>query len=206
MTTPVRKSLVILLHGVGSNGADLMGLGRLWAPQLPGAIFESPNAPERFDHGPGYQWFSITGVTEENRPARIAKARAAYDVLVSGLVARHGFAQSLDRVALAGFSQGSIMSLDAVASGRWPVAGLLAYSGKLATPAPRTPSLGTKVMLVHGSDDMVIPASDTAHAAAALKAAGVATEAHILRGIGHTISDDGVRLGQNFLSGLLRTS
>ena len=54
--------LVILLHGVGSNGADLMGLAQMWAPALPGVIFESPDAPHAFDHGPGYQWFSITGV------------------------------------------------------------------------------------------------------------------------------------------------
>ena len=49
--------------------------------------------------------------------ARVAAARAPFDALLAGIVAEHGLTDALDRVALVGFSQGSIMALDAVATG-----------------------------------------------------------------------------------------
>ena len=73
------KALVIFLHGVGSNGDDLAPIGRHWATLLPDVIFASPNAPERFTAGFGWQWFSLEEVTPENRPGRVRAARAAFD-------------------------------------------------------------------------------------------------------------------------------
>ena len=70
------KQVVILLHGVGSNGEDLAALGDFWKPLLPETLFLSPNAPFRFDQAAeGYQWFSLLDVTAENRPERIVEAR-----------------------------------------------------------------------------------------------------------------------------------
>lgn len=189
--------LVILLHGVGSNGADLAGLGNVWAGALPNTGFAAPDGPDRFNAG--FQWFSIVGVTEDNRPARVEAARPAFDAILTRIIAEHGFADRLGRVALVGFSQGSIMALDALASGRWAVGAIVAFSGRLASPAPLSPAVGTLLLLVHGDADRVMPAAESTRAATTLSALGVRTEALILPGVGHTISGEGAASAVEFL-------
>lgn len=203
MTISDDRFLVILLHGVGSNGADLAPLGSNWAPRLPGVTFVSPNAPDRCDFGAGYQWFSVAGVTEENRPARIAAARPAFDAVISGIIDEHGFADRLDRVVLVGFSQGTIMSLDAVASGRWPVSAVIGFSGRLASPKPLAPARDTKILLVHGTADTVIPSWETEKAQTELSASGMPVETVIEPGLGHTISIGGADRACSFLEALV---
>lgn len=193
--------LVILLHGVGARGADLAGLGPIWASALPGTAFAAPDAPMPFDQGgPGHQWFSITGVTPANRGERVVAARPAFDALIGDIVARHGFTDRLDRVALVGFSQGAIMALDALATARWPVAAVLAYSGRLATPDPLHPAAATPALLIHGDADMAIPYQETLLAAERLQAAGVRLQAVIEPRHYHGISPDGARMGAEFLA------
>jgi len=194
------KSLVIFLHGVGSNGADLAPLGQAWRALLPETEFASPDAPEPFDRGgSGRQWFSVSGVTEANRPDRIAEAREAFDRVLSGLIAEAGLTDRVDRVALVGFSQGSIMALDALASGRWPVGAVVAFAGRLASPEPITPSTGTRALLLHGGADPIMPVSETASAEARLTDAGVSVERHVFPGVGHSISADGMAVAGSFL-------
>lgn len=192
------RQLVILLHGVGSNGADMAALGKAWVASLPDTVFEAPDAP--FRHGGGFAWFSIDGVTEANRPQRIEAARADFDRVIAALIDHHGFADTLHQVAFVGFSQGSIMALDAVASSRWQVGRVLAYSGRLASPQPLKPSLSTKVMLIHGSADPVIPATETVQAATLLGELKMQVESVILPGLGHTISAEGADRGRHFLA------
>ncbi|MDH7786530.1 phospholipase/carboxylesterase [Ochrobactrum sp. 19YEA23] len=198
-------SLVIFLHGVGSRGGDLASLGEFWADALPGAAFAAPDAPFAFDQGgSGHQWFSVSGVTSANRPQRIVEARAVFDETLTRIIAEHGFADKLDRVALVGFSQGAIMSLDALVSGRWPIAAVVAFSGRLASPEPFTPTLATQALLVHGSIDTVIPASESEGANARLVGIGVNSTCHILRGVGHTISSEGAVMAATFLRSVLK--
>jgi phospholipase/carboxylesterase len=181
--------LLILLHGVGAHGssirwmADHLGL-------FPSVAIEAPDAPDRFDQspaGPGRQWFSVTGVTPQNRAVRIAAARDGFDATLRGIVQRHGLTHDLGRVALLGFSQGSIMALDAVATGRWPVGLVLAFSGRLGTPAPHLP-LNMPVLIAHGSADPVIPVAEAATAHQAL----AGSELVIDQGVGHAPGPLGV--------------
>lgn len=204
MSVSQHSFLVILLHGVGSNGADLAPLGESWKARLPGVVFAAPNAPEPSNFGSGYQWFSVAGVTEEDRPARITAARTAFDTVISGLVEQHGFTDRLDRVVLVGFSQGTIMSLDAVASGRWPVAAVVGFSGRLASAHPLKPSSATKILLVHGTSDNVIPSWETEKATDELKALGMSVETIIEPGLGHTISIGGADRACDFLEAVVK--
>lgn len=199
MTHP---ALVILLHGVGSNGGDLAPLAGRLRPALPHADFVAPDAPNPFDGapGPGRQWFGIAGITPANRADRVVAARAGFDRTLRSIVEAHGLADRLDRVALVGFSQGAIMSLDAVASGRWNVAAVVAFSGRLATPPPLSPSQATKVLVAHGTADQVIPSSESEHAAAVLLGLGMSVASLIQPGIGHTISPEGAALAARFLA------
>lgn len=198
------KALVIFLHGVGSNGDDLAVLGQHWASLLPDVAFASPNAPFPFEHAMGYQWFSLTGITTENRPARVRAARAAFDDTLQQLMAQHGMADAWDKVILVGFSQGSIMALDALAAGRYPLAGVVAFSGRLSfddalTPLPHIPAL-----LIHGKADDVIPFSESESAAQRLQQAGVTVEARYEAATGHTISSQGAMQAAGFIAQCLQ--
>lgn len=199
-------ALIILLHGVGSTGQNMMALAEAWRPSLPGTVFAAPDGPVAFEHGPGRQWFSIAGVTDENRPQRIAAARPAFDQVIRTQLERHGFEDRLDHVVLVGFSQGSMMLLDAVVSGRWPVAAGVAFSGRLASPPPFEPSHGTRLLLLHGEADGVVPAGETVQARATLHAYGLDVESRLLPGLGHTISPEGAATAQAFIAASLAQS
>lgn len=196
-------ALVILLHGVGSTGQNMMALADAWHSSLPGTVFAAPDGPFAFEHGPGRQWFSIAGVTEHNRPQRIATARPAFDQVIRTQIAQYGFEDRLDRVVLVGFSQGSMMLLDAVVSGRWPVAAGVAFSGRLASPPPFEPAHGTRLLLLHGAADGVVPAVGMSQARAALHAYGLDVESRLFPGLGHTISSEGAAMAQAFIAASL---
>ncbi|WP_455818248.1 alpha/beta hydrolase [Pseudomonas cerasi] len=194
------KGLVILLHGVGSSGDDLAGLGAHWATTLPDVSFASPNAPYHFEHGAGWQWFSLAGITPENRPARVAAARAAFDQTLQAILDRHQMGDSLDKVFLVGFSQASIMALDALVSARWPVAGIVAFSGRLSSPQPFTPALNTPVLVLHGMADGVIPVQEGQSAEQRLRDLGVQVTSQFEPSVGHTISAQGAARAAEFIA------
>lgn len=198
------KALVIFLHGVGSNGEDLAALGRHWAPLLPDVIFSAPDAPFPFTHGAGFQWFSLEGVTPENRPARVRAARAAFDATLEAILAQHDLRDSREKVVLVGFSQGSIMALDALATGRYPLAGVVAFSGRLAVDEALTASVQTPVLLIHGHADEVIPWRESESAAQRLKAAGVPVELQLEPKTTHTISAQGAMRAATFIAQCLQ--
>ncbi len=190
--------LVILLHGFGSNGADMAGLAEVMAPALPSIAFASPDAPHPAG-GMGRQWFSVAGVTVENRPARVAAARPGLDAILNNLIAEAGFAERLDKVILLGFSQGAIMALDAMASGRWPLGGIVAFAGRLATPEPLSPALETPVLIVHGTEDRMMPVAEAHDAERRLTALGATAELLIEPGIGHQIGREGLARAVSFI-------
>jgi phospholipase/carboxylesterase len=204
MNAATQIGLVILLHGVGSNGRDMLSLANLWQNELPKVSFEAPDAPYSFDHGAGFQWFSVNGVTTGNRASRIVAARTRFNALVGNLVVKHQLQDQLESVILVGFSQGAIMALDAVATGRWPVGAVVALSGRLASPEPLAPAVKTPVLLLHGADDAVIPAAETTYAEKILKSYGVSAESHIYPGLGHSISTEESTTAIRFISQVIK--
>jgi phospholipase/carboxylesterase len=196
----VTGGLVILLHGVGARGADLAGLGAQWAAVLPEARFAAPDAPFAFDQGgPGRQWFSVAGVTQVNRPGRVVAGRAAFDDTLRAIIAAHGLTDDPGRVALAGFSQGAIMALDAVASGRWTFGAVVAFSGRLTTPPPLARAR-TPVLIAHGEIDGVIPVTEAVEARDRLAGAGTDVTLRTWPRVGHAISPEGAALAADFLA------
>lgn len=189
MTAKPKVPLVILLHGVGARGVDLGPLAQILSASLPGAKFVAPNAPQVYDYGPpGHQWFSVEGITPATRPDRVCAARAGFDAAIAHILATEGYADDPDRVIFVGFSQGSIMAMDAIASGRWAPGAVVAFSGRYATPDAVAARGGTPVLLWHGLADPVIPVQESISADAALRDLGFATEFFHQDGIGHMIS------------------
>ena len=188
-------TLVLFLHGVGSNGADLRPLSQYFVKALPGAVFLAPDGPRPFDGGGGArQWFSVAGVTEANRPGRVEAARPALDALIDAAKAQ----AKADRVILIGFSQGSIMALDALARGK--VSEVVAFAGRLAFNGTPTPQPQARVLLVGGTTDQVISHRLSTEAGERLSAAGVDARVVILPGVPHTITPDGITAAQAFLT------
>lgn len=165
----------IFLHGVGGTGAAMRPLAAALALPRP-AVF--PDGQHRFDMGPGRQWFSVKGVTEANRPGRVAEALPAFARLIESL------GDPRDSL-LIGFSQGAIMALHAVAAGL-PVAGVIALSGRLAGPVgPRND--WPPIMLLHGADDPVMPLAAARATEAWLHDAGADPRLTVFDGLGHSI-------------------
>ncbi len=187
--------LVIFLHGIGASGAELMPLASSWRSLLPNARFAAPDAP--MHHRYGHQWFSMEGNPLDS--ARIRTAREAFDVLIGDVVRREGFADALDRVAFVGVSQGAIVALDAVASGRWNVGALVSFAGLLPPEPISAVSKSTQILLVHGKDDRTIPSMASSIAAANLRTAGFKVEVVVEPGVGHTISTTGAQRALAFL-------
>lgn len=196
------KKLVVLLHGVGSSGADLEGLGHFFQQMMPEIIFAAPNGAEPFSGGGGYyQWFSLDGVTPENRPARIREARDGFDTIINGILHQHDFKPGEDKLILLGFSQGSIMALDALVSARFPLTAVVAFSGRLASPKPYHPAPETAVLLVHGLADNVISWHESEAASAALIEAGsVDVQTQFEPNVAHTISAEGIGEAMAFIA------
>jgi phospholipase/carboxylesterase len=198
------KRLVILLHGLGADGNDLIGLAPYWAPHLTDAEFLSPNAPFPCDMAPyGYQWLSARDPSPE---ARLAGARAAgtiLDAFITEALEKRGLSES--DCALVGFSQGTMMSLFVGPRREKPLAGIVGYSGRLIAPELLAEELRSRpaILLVHGTDDPMVSFDSMAEAETALKAAGIAVDTLTCPGIGHSIDNDGLRAGGQFLRRVL---
>ena len=196
--------LVILLHGLGADGNDLIGLAPYWAPLLPETEFLSPNAPFPCDMAPyGYQWMSVRDPSPE---ARLAGARAAagiLDAFIDDELSKRGLAES--QLALVGFSQGTMMSLYVGPRRERQLAGIVGFSGRLIAPALLKDEIRSRppVLLVHGTEDAMVPYSSMAEAEIALSDAGVAVETLTCPGVGHGIDEQGLRDGGEFLKRVL---
>lgn len=183
--------LIIFLHGVGSNGKDLLPIGEYWQQNHPELEISSPNAPFPFMNSTeAFQWFSVTGVTVENRLERIEQARPAFDQTIKQILEQHQLQNQLDQVVFCGFSQGTIMALDAVVTGRWPVAGVIGFSGRLATPIQNDLIIKPKILLLHGKNDTVIPVTESLQAQQFLTQAGFNSTLHTIDGLGHSINQE----------------
>lgn len=200
-------SAVVFVHGYGADGADLLDIADVLAPHLPNTAFYAPDAPEPCRNNPfGRQWFPIPWL--DGSPEAEAKAGMAQSV--SDL---NGFLDSLleaealapQALALVGFSQGAMMSLHIAPRRDQAVAGVVAISGRLMVPELLAAEAVVKppVLLVHGDRDEVVPFDDMGLAGDALSQAGFATYAHVMKGMGHGISPDGLGVTLSFLKEML---
>ena len=177
--------LLLLFHGVGSRAEDLAPLGQALAAARPQAWIICVRAPDVSDLGQGWQWFSVQGVTEANRPARVAEAMPAFADRVGAWQRRTGV--GAERTTLIGFSQGAIMSLEATQQVPQRLARkVVAIAGRFAQ-APRHAPAEVAVRLLHGEQDRVMPVGLAADAHSALQALGADSTLDRFEGLGHGI-------------------
>ena len=194
------KHLVVFLHGYGADGNDLIDLGQQWQSALPDAAFVSPHAPEPCGMSPmGRQWFPLTMRDPSERWRGVVSARATLDAFLDQELARLNLGH--DRLALVGFSQGTMMALHVGLRRATPPAALLGYSGELVGPEHLAEATGKPpILLVHGDRDEVIPLDAVFSSSNALGKAGIGCQYHLSIGVGHGIDGGGLHHGGLFLA------
>ena len=199
-------AVVVFLHGYGADGADLLGLADPLAPHLPGTAFYAPDAPERCANNPmGYQWFPIPwldGSSETDAMTSMAASVNDINAFLDKVLADEGL--SPDRMAIIGFSQGTMMALHVLPRRDEPVAGIVGFSGRLLAPESLAEAqVRPPVLLVHGDQDPMVPFADMGLAADALQGAGFTVYGHVMKGTGHGIAPDGLSVALAFLREVL---
>lgn len=196
----IARQAVVLLHGYGADGSDLIGLGQHWGPLLPDAFFVAPNAPTPCAGNPfGFEWFPLA---MDRISGRIEGAKHAAPVVVefltdlwaqTGLTARDTF--------LVGFSQGAMMALHVGTALDAELRGIVAFSGAFMPADGFADGRFAKppVALIHGDLDGVVDPNLSRQAATELSAAGFDVTLYISAGMAHGIAPDGLDFATAFL-------
>jgi phospholipase/carboxylesterase len=185
--------LVVLLHGYGADGNDLIGLAPHWQRMLPTVAFVAPNAPEPCAGAPmGYQWFPISRIDPQEMQRGVENAAQGLNEFLDAELKRLELGN--DRLALVGFSQGTMMALHVGLSRTNKPACIVGYSGMLAGAPPPLGANAPPILLVHGDADQMSPPGAIFDAATRLGRAGAAVQWHISPGVGHSIDEAGLAL------------
>jgi len=195
-------SVVLLLHGYGANGDDLIGLAPPLSQALPDTVFLSPNAPYPCEGNPfgGFQWFDVWQKEDENRLTAVRYAEKIVNAFIDVELEKRGLDES--KLVFLGFSQGTMLSLQTGLRREKPCAGILGYSGRLESPELLGDEIRSRppVMLIHGEDDPMLPVDLMDAAAQTLTENGVEVSTFRRPGLGHGIDPDGLKLGAAFLT------
>lgn len=211
------RQLVILLHGYGADGSDLIDLAKIWQSDLVDAAFVAPNGPAACELSPfGRQWFSLQHYDPdamrrnpdlldqglENLEAGASEAQAILVPFIKDELTK--LSLQMKDLALVGFSQGTMIALHSGLRQAIAPAGILGYSGALvgATNLPKDLSCKPPITLIHGEQDDVLPFAALNLAERGLKASGIQVETHSRPNLGHSIDEMGISIGGRFLKSL----
>ncbi len=192
------KQLVVMLHGYGADGADLIGLAPILDPALPDAAFVAPNAPFPCSMATwGFQWFDINDAAN-----RLEEVRYVDTILQSFLDAQldaHGVPS--EELYVLGFSQGMMVALHSGLRRAVQPRCVIGLSGRLIAPELLAAEVSNrpKILLVHGRQDSVVSEESFHDAKDSLAGAGLDVEAHLLAELAHEINEECVSLVRNFL-------
>lgn len=192
------RQLVVLCHGIGADGHDLIDLAPVWSKALPTAAFVAPTAPAFYDQDPqglGRQWFSVADRTPSVMQAGARRAAAILDPFVDAECRRLNL--PAESCALMGFSQGAMLVLFAGLRRTAAPRAILAYSGALLGPDTLAREIANRapVLIVHGEADDVVACARSKEAETVLRANRVPVEGHYISGLGHGIDEAGLSLG-----------
>jgi phospholipase/carboxylesterase len=199
-------SIVVLIHGYGANGDDLLSLGKSWASLLPNTLFVAPHGPEASKLYPaGNQWFSLEDWNPEQPlkqdqldrvNAEIKEVMPSFNSYLDDLLKVHGIPP--EKMALVGFSQGTMFALQ-IALHRPLCGGVVGYSGALLE-LPREDKVSRPpVLLIHGVDDPLVPSFYSKRAEKYLQTLDVPVTLTLLSGLEHSIDGRGLAAGGAFL-------
>lgn len=192
------RNLVILLHGYGANGEDLLSLSPYWKKALAFTLFAAPDAPHAYPYSPeGRMWFEIENLSPQAIQNNIFPILPDIEYYIRDLQEQTNIAAQ--HTALVGFSQGAMLALSL---GLWAAQPLcqciVSYAG-LLIPAPTPPTQHPSCLLIHGKEDELIPYQASEDAKKRLAKYHVPAQLDLISPLGHGIDPQGVTSGGLFL-------
>lgn len=201
------RQAIIILHGVGADGENLMGIVPHLAEELPDAYFVAPNGPEQYEDGSqsvngsyGFQWFSLWDRSYDQLKVGVESASEILMAFIDEV--RERFDLDYKDIALIGFSQGCMTALHtALRMDDREIAGMLGFSGGMIANQVEENEITSKppICLIHGAEDPVVPFDRTLYAEEMLQALGLEIRAHIIPELPHSIDYNGIEIGKEFL-------
>lgn len=193
--TPAQQ-LLLLFHGVGDNPVAMGQIGSWFAPLFPDALIVSIGGAEPCGPAPARQWFSVQGVTEENRQARVDAIMPTFIETVRYWQKQSGVGPGA--TALIGFSQGAIMSLEGIKAEPGLASRVIAFNGRYAS-LPKSATTATTVHLIHGGEDRIIDLAFAVAGQEALLEAGGDVTLDIVDDLGHAIDERSMQFALDHL-------
>ena len=188
-------SLIILLHGHGSHGGEMIALARAWQAQFPNAAFVAPDGLQAMGGG-ARRWFPVTSASLEELAAGAEAARPEIEAFIDSEEKRYGVGRT--RTVIVGFSQGTIVALNLAIKTTHPLAMIIGFSGMLAASSvSKATAQATPITLLHGAQDQLIPASAVSTAEAVLTQAGFNVTNIVFDGLGHGLDERSLAAGAN---------
>jgi len=193
------RQLVVLVHGYGADGNDLLELGRVWQTRFPDTAFVAPNAPDPAPAGTGFQWFPISRLDPDETEKGTAVAGPVLDAFLDAELKALNLRP--ENLVILGFSQGAMLALHVGLRRKVAPRAILAFSGLLAGQVP-TPAPGgawPPIFISHGDSDQVVPPQMMFIALGVLQQIGAKADWHLARNTGHGIDPESLELAAKFL-------
>ena len=191
---------IVLCHGYGGDGKDISSLAINWQRFLPDAIFLCPNAPEVCSINPqGYQWFDLNSEKEEAILEKSLVAEEKLNTFIDQVL--DNLQLEPNNLALVGFSQGCMISVQVGIKKKEQINCLIGYSGKVINQNHLSDNINSKpkMFLMHGENDTIVSPTHLLEAKEYLKKQGINAKIKMFKKCEHRIPVEGSSLGLGFL-------
>jgi len=194
------QQIIVLCHGYGGDGKDISTLAINWQRFLPEAIFLCPNAPEICAVNPqGYQWFDLSSDKEELILEKSLIAEEKLNTFIDQIL--NDFQLEPNNLALVGFSQGCMVSIQIALKKKKQISCLIGYSGKVINQKHLSDNIHSKpkIFLMHGANDTLVPPTHLLEAKEYLAKHGLKIKIKLFKDCEHRIPMEGISIGLEFL-------
>ena len=194
------KNAVILCHGYGGDGKDISIVANYWKNFLPDALFICPDAPEICKVSPnGFQWFDLMDQTQEEILAKSLIAENKLNKFIDEVTKKNKILEN--KVALVGFSQGCMISLQTALKRKKNINCLIGYSGKIINHEHLRNNIVSRpeIYLMHGDKDQVVPINDFLASKEFFASQKYKIHTKIFENCEHRIPTEGLSIGLEFL-------
>ena len=194
------RNAVILCHGYGGDGKDISILASYWRPHLPETIFICPDAHEKCAASPtGFQWFDLMDQTPEQILSKSLVAEIKLNKLIDEVKEKNNLLAN--QIAIGGFSQGCMISLQTGIKRKDKVNSIIGYSGKIIDIDHLNKNIVSRpnIILMHGDIDQVVTIEGLLEAKDFFNKNNYKIETKIFKNCEHRIPTEGSSLGLQFI-------